>query len=170
MSETLWISGDGGKLVAFIVDAEDFDLYASQPWHLAGAGMLYAKRRSTVAERNAGHGVRVKLHRLIAGATAGEFVDHIDGNKLDCRRSNLRRCTRGENNMNKGRLAKNNTSGERGVYRKINRWIVILRKDRKMHRGGSFVSFDEAVAEKRKLEARLYGDFATARLALNGVA
>ncbi len=162
MSEIIWVPGAVGTL-PFIVDESDFDRFSGEAWHLAGCGMLYAKRRSTRAERAAGHGCRVKLHRLIMGAGPDEFVDHINADKLDCRKANLRICTRGQNNMNKGRQQVNNTSGERGVYRKINRWVVKLGfRGRAVH-GGSFVEFADAVRAKRRLEADLYGEFGSAR-------
>lgn len=43
----------------------------------------------------------VLLHRKIAGAARGEVVDHINGNKLDNRRSNLRVVTQSINQHNR---------------------------------------------------------------------
>jgi hypothetical protein len=40
------------------------------------------------------------LHRVITGATKGMDVDHINGDRLDNRRSNLRVCSRSENMKN----------------------------------------------------------------------
>lgn len=40
------------------------------------------------------------LHRVIMNAPAGMEVDHIDGDGLNCRRYNLRICTRSQNRMN----------------------------------------------------------------------
>ncbi|MGQ9686256.1 MAG: HNH endonuclease [Thiobacillaceae bacterium] len=62
-----------------LVDAEDAWL-ADRPWHLSPDG--YAS----------GHDGRrtVYMHRLIAGASNGAVVDHINRNRLDNRRSNLR--------------------------------------------------------------------------------
>jgi hypothetical protein len=42
------------------------------------------------------------LHREILGLVPGDglVVDHINGNPLDCRRSNMRACTQGENLQN----------------------------------------------------------------------
>jgi hypothetical protein len=162
MSEIIWITG--GKVeVPFTVDEDDFDRFSGEAWHLSRGDMLYAKRRSTKAERAAGHGIRVKLHRLIMNAGPGEFVDHLNADKTDCRKVNLRICTRGQNNMNKGPMQSNNTSGERGVYRKINRWVVKLGLCGRAYHGGSFVAFEDAVRAKRALEAKLYGEFGTAR-------
>lgn len=58
---------------------------------------------------------KTRLHRLIVGATGNsEIVDHINGNTLDNRRSNLRIITRAENNKNV-RKRVTNTSGGTGV-------------------------------------------------------
>lgn len=59
----------------------------------------------------------VKLHRVIVGAKGNqEIVDHINGDRLDNRKSNLRIVTPAENNKNM-RKRVNNTSGYQGVYK-----------------------------------------------------
>lgn len=40
------------------------------------------------------------LHRIISGAKSGEIVDHVNGDGLDNRKSNLRICTRRQNTLN----------------------------------------------------------------------
>jgi hypothetical protein len=55
------------------------------------------------------------LHRLIMTCPPGMVIDHIDGNKLNNKRNNLRVCTRQQNTFNSKRNAKNN-SGYKGVY------------------------------------------------------
>lgn len=80
-------------------------------WSLASKG--YAARQQ--GPRNAPH--RAKLHRVILGLSTGDGlqVDHINRDRLDCRRANLRVVTFAQNRQNLG-LAVNNTSGVRGVH------------------------------------------------------
>lgn len=60
------------------------------------------------------------LHRVVMSRVLGrafeesEFVDHIDGNKLNNRRENLRLVTSKQHSRNR-RISKNNTSGYKGV-------------------------------------------------------
>jgi hypothetical protein len=62
------------------------------------------------------------VHRIIAERMLGrslenyEKVDHINGDKSDNRRINLRVVTHKDNIDNRTKLNKNNTSGVRGVY------------------------------------------------------
>jgi hypothetical protein len=63
----------------------------------------------------------VYLHRHIMGATKGRTVDHINRDKLDNRRINLRFVSLAENVWNAA-SRRDNTSGARGVWRARNKW------------------------------------------------
>lgn len=54
------------------------------------------------------------IHRIVMGAKNGEIIDHINGNKLDNRKSNLRVVTKSQNNRN--RDAKGYTKVDSGNY------------------------------------------------------
>jgi hypothetical protein len=72
----------------------------------------------------------ISLHRLILDYPDGFQVDHINHNRLDNRRSNLRAVTLQENICNaKGARADNTTSGHRGVSwnRRQEKWVVQVR-------------------------------------------
>lgn len=59
-------------------------------------------------------GKTIYLHRAVMNAPEDAIVDHIDGNRMDCRLSNLRFATHAENIRNSP-IKKNNTSGLKGV-------------------------------------------------------
>lgn len=54
------------------------------------------------------------MHRLIMNPSPSQDVDHINGNGLDNRKSNLRCCSRSQNMANSG-IRSHNTSGYKGV-------------------------------------------------------
>ena len=45
-------------------------------------------------------GKHIRVHRLITNAKKGEIIDHIDQNKLNNQKSNLRVCNKSQNRMN----------------------------------------------------------------------
>jgi hypothetical protein len=59
--------------------------------------------------------VYIYMHRLLANTPDGMITDHINGDKLDNRRDNLRPCTKSQNAMNTG-IRKDNRSGYKGVH------------------------------------------------------
>ena len=100
-------------------------------------------------------GVRydLPLHRFLAKPADDLVVDHIDGNTLNNKMSNLRVVTQQQNCQNQ-RVRKNNSSGERGVCYdpKKERWIASVYVNRKAIRRVKR-TFGEAVEAVRELRA-----------------
>lgn len=113
------------------------------------------------------HGVRERyLHREIMGADANTVVDHINGDKLDNQRKNLRLCTQQQNSYN-SRLPDNNLSGVKGVYwcNKRLKWVAQITHNKKTIPLGRYVDFNLAVKARLAKEAELFGKHS----AMNGV-
>jgi hypothetical protein len=88
----------GDEVVAYaIVDAQSHDFLAQWQWGLSGSG--YARRRIGLFGRN----FQVYMHRVVLGLPddAGLQGDHINGNRLDNRRTNLRPASLEENARNR---------------------------------------------------------------------
>lgn len=95
-----------GKLPGIaLVSLKDFDLVSHFCWHKIPSG--YAT--------GSVNGKMVRLHRFIMDAKKDQVVDHINRNKLDNRRENLRICTQLQNSQNKS-ISKNKSSKYRGVF------------------------------------------------------
>lgn len=140
---------DGSVRAYALVDADDAERFGGYRWCLASMG--YARRTVRVEGRS----VAVYLHREIAGATAGQDVDHINRDRLDCRRANLRLVTRGENLQNV--TARPGTSEHRGVswHAGTQRWRACVKAAGRQHHLGLFDSEEEAAAAARLARARL---------------
>lgn len=139
------------------VDDEDYMELAKARWYadIKGNG-VYAKRRVSVDGRSR----IVGMHRFLMGYPVGLQVDHINGDTLDNRKSNLRVCTNSENSRNRNKSS-SNKSGYKGVYwsKQKNKWSVEVIKDYKKHYGGSFDNLKDAVISYNNLSAKLFGEF-----------
>ena len=100
-----------------------------------------------------------QLSRSIMNAPEGMVVDHINGNRLDNRRKNLRICSQAENLRNRKRN-KNCSSGFKGVYARRNRCQARITARGKCHYLGSFKTPEAAHEAYCKAARSLHGDFA----------
>lgn len=102
-----------------------------------------------------------QLHRCILNATAGTEIDHINGDTLDCRRNNLRVCTRAQNGANRGNPL-NNASGYKGVtWHKVGkRWQSQIKVNGKRKYIGLFKTKEEAALAYNREALRQFGEFA----------
>lgn len=126
-----------------IVDAEDVGL-AAQSWYLRPAG--YAGRSVGVGGNKQ---QTILMHRLICGLTVGDrrLVDHIDRNKLNNRRANLRVVTRSGNAQNYPKRPAT-SSRHRGVswHKGHKRWVAYGQVNGAFRRLGEYKDENEAGA------------------------
>lgn len=99
------------------------------------------------------------MHRFITN-NSWQIVDHINLNKLDNRKSNLREATYQLNIINKN-CNKNNRLGVKGVTKLgEHRYSATIMKDRKHIYLGVFKTLEEARKARQEKEVELYGEFA----------
>jgi hypothetical protein len=133
-----------------VVDEEVGPSLMQWEWRLRKDGYVYRSGPSA--------GI-VLMHRQIMQRELyrekGYVVDHIDGDKLNCRRSNMRVVKQGTNILNNYRPRKDNTSGVVGVswFARGQKWKVYL--GHKYH--GSFGTLEEAAAVRKALVERAGG-------------
>ncbi len=141
-----------------IVDAEDYDRLSVHIWHLEGR---YAERRPKRTIYRV-QSAMVRMHRAVMDPPHGMQVDHINGDKLDNRKSNLRVCTASQNKMNIG-ARKHNKLGLKGVSRPSNGsygYVANICRDGKQVRVGRFQTKEEAHAAYVNAAIELHGEFA----------
>jgi predicted HNH restriction endonuclease len=123
-----------------IVDTEDFEYLNQWKWSYTNTGYAY---RNVRVDGKYDH--VIMMHRLLNKTPDGLVTDHINRNKLDNRKANLRSATKRENSLNTERN-KNNTSGEKGVVKgKNNRWKAQIFYNYKNYFIGIYDTKNEAI-------------------------
>lgn len=135
-----------------IVDDADFVTLSRFRWAKNG------KRKYAMKMDMKSHKM-VSMHRQIMNPQNKMQVDHINGNGLDNRRSNLRLCTHSQNLYNHGGR-KVTESGFKGVSRMRDRWVARFTIERKLVRVGIFDTPIEAAIAYNKMVKKYHGEFA----------
>jgi len=150
-----------------LIDEEDADL-ARLTWHLKSDGYAAHREKRQHPPNGAGRGRNVRMHRVILGAPPGAEVDHINRNRLDNRRSNLRLATRGENARNCKRNT-SNTSGYKGVgfNHLAGRWAASVVFEGRTFWVGLFGTPQEAAFAYDFAATALHGEFAATNFQLS---
>ncbi len=137
-----------------LVSDSDIARIRGMRWRLHNRG--YA-----ITHNPAHRGHHIMMHRLIAGTPKHLETDHINGNRLDNRRENLRDVSRSENHMNMRRQARS-AGREVGVRKHYNQWQAKLTKKGVGVLMAYFATEAEAVAQRRTWQIEHFGGFAAA--------
>ncbi len=135
----------------FCFDTDDYGAISKHTWRKSKGGYFVCTiNKSTV-----------NLHRFILSLDDDIFVvDHIDGNKSNNCKVNLRICTKQQNSFNSKRR-KNNTSKVAGVWYDTSRdkWCAELQLNGKKYFHKRFNTYREAVEARYNIEHAIHKDF-----------
>jgi hypothetical protein len=142
-----------------IVDVSDFAIVQPHCWCAYPSNhTVYA--HANLGERN-GKKTYKEMHVVIMQPKPGEYVDHINGNGLDNRRTNLRLCTQQQNCRN-SRPHRDGTSRFKGVswFKRDQCWRAYLVIDAKQKHLGYFADEVEAAKAYDAAAQINFGEFA----------
>jgi hypothetical protein len=140
-------------------DIDDFDMLDGRNWVSLNSPCGFCA--STHVTLESGKYDIALMHRVVMAAPDELDVDHINGNRLDNRKKNLRLATNQQNSWNQG-LGKRNTSGYKGVswHTRDLTFSAIIRVDGRQKTLGTF---NEAISAALAYDAAArehYGEFA----------
>lgn len=147
-AEMILYDRQGKEKARALIDLEDIDKVKNTKWCLLS-------KIGYVCDSDKNY-----LHRLVMDCPDNKVVDHINHNKLDNRKSNLRICTQSQNMMNKRKQC-NNSSGVTGVYldKKYNKWQARIIYNKQIIHLGYFNTKEEAIEARRQAELEYFGEY-----------
>lgn len=146
----------------FIIDTDDYNKIKQYYW--------YKNDQGYIITYNIKKDKQTRLHRFILNVhdTKEPFIDHIDGDKTNNRKSNLRLCTHKQNLRNRS-ATKNSSTHAKGVTIRKNKNNVVYiatisytddNNNRKYIHCGTFKTIEEAQKARYEKEKELFGEFA----------
>lgn len=143
-----------------LVDDSDYEYLSQWNWSKAKGG--YVIRCQYIGYFNGKRKNKViYMHRVVNQTPEGMETDHINGDKLDNRKANLRSASRSNNAINKPKQA-NNTSGYKGVYwnKQSKKWLAAIKVNNKQIHIGLFPAIEDAATAYNLAALKYFGEFA----------
>ena len=139
-----------------IIDARDIEKVAPYKWRFHAG---YA--RSFIYNPQSRRIITIHMSHVILPCPEGMFIDHINRNKLDNRRCNLRIATRSQNNANRKSFT-NSKSQYKGVLKskKTGWWEAAIRKDGTQIHLGSYETEIAAASAYNDYARKMWGKYA----------
>jgi hypothetical protein len=146
---TVFIPVTGGHLA--LIDADDAVRVSARKWRLDSDGYVISGGKQT----------NFKLHRFVLNAPKGVAVDHVNQDKLDNRKVNLRYVTHSQNVVH-APLRHTNTSGYKGVtwHKRTQTWRAYIRVAGRQIHIGHYDSAQEAARAYDTAAVAEWGEFA----------
>lgn len=140
------------KKVAETIFDSNIDEIKKHKWHLTHFGYVVS---------DIGNDKIIFLHKIVNdNIPKNKQCDHIDGNKLNNLKSNLRLVSPSQNSINK-RIRSDNKSGRVGVCwaKNIKKWHAEMRLDGKHLSLGYYNDFEDAVKARQQAELKYHGEY-----------
>ena len=140
--------------IKFLIDPDDYEKFVKDyRFCLAHEYVQYSSTKDGLNNK--------RLHRIIMNCPDDKMVDHINMNKLDNRRENLRICSHQQNQYNTTKYS-NNKSGFKGVSfnKKRQKFEAQIRIDGKQKIIGYFDTAEKAHEKYKEYALKHHGDFA----------
>lgn len=144
-----YVFGFTEKEEVFILDLEDFDKIKDYCWNITYDGYVTTCRNDK----------RIRMHRIIMKTKDEEIVDHINHNKYDNRKTNLRNCLHSNNSMNR-KVSVRNKTGKTGVNIEKGKYRAFIYVNYKRIRLGTYDTFEEAKTARENAELKYFGEYA----------
>jgi hypothetical protein len=143
-----------------IVDVEDFERLNKYKWHCSPYG--YAKRSVYRSDDRGKSQVDIYMHSVVCPAPTGMVTDHVNRNKLDNRKANLRPATRTQNNWNRNLKTENGKTRYHGISWKkdVKKWRVRLTINGRRQTFGYYADEVEAAKAYDRVAKKHRGQFA----------
>ena len=141
-----------------IVDNDDYEKLSKHKWYCRlPSGYAIRCEQDPVAKKT----IWFFMHRDVLSPEKGHEIDHINGNKIDNRKSNLRQVTRSQNNQN-SKPRTNGSSKYKGVsfHKASQLWIAEITRDGNKRRLGYFETERQAAIAYNNAAADLFGEYA----------
>ena len=139
----------------FYFDLDDYTLIKEYCWCIDHEGYVSTNLWDDDKKKS------IRMHRLIINVSGKkDEIDHINNNKKDNRKCNLRIVTRSQNGMNRG-VQSNNKTGDAGVtfYEPYDKWNSQIALNGKHINLGYFSDFEDAVKARKEAEERYFGEY-----------
>jgi hypothetical protein len=140
-----------------LIDADDFGTVGQFRWWIDSVGYAHTFIRVRPGERRT-----VRLHRMIMREPELLQVDHLNTDRLDNRKCNLRLCDRKENSRNRNTNRGSKRSRYKGVtqHQGSPRWIARIRIGVKKLNLGVFDSENDAATAYNMAALHYYREYA----------
>jgi hypothetical protein len=144
-----------------VIDADDVPLVSHRNWFRSGGHEGRTYYAQTYVSIGGGKTVPVSMHRVLLAPPDDLQIDHINGNGLDNRRSNLRLASMSQNLANRPGI-KVGKSGYRGVWydAKRKKYCAFARINGVNKMIGRFTTAVDAAVARDRVAKQQYGEFA----------